>query len=302
MSKAIKTFIILNFVAGIAIAVMGTLLFMEKELIKGRALMLRDTADTLASNLQWGEEIAEFEVEDDQTRTFDLPKPVAHQDIAQYESSLEGLTAFAGSRISQLRGTHTILVSTQNTLRETKATLATRERELAEARDTIASLESDIRDTRDELSRANNTIAGLRSDIQSLESRQERLENDLNNRNDRIVTMEADLDTTIEERDIALERYKQCKTGGQSGEDGSGDWRGRTARILEVNPEWNYVVINKGEEDELAADIQGYVHRGNQYVGRIKVTSVKERVAIAQIIPGSVTEGAALQPGDTLFF
>lgn len=302
MSKAIKTFIILNLVAGIALAVMGTLLFMEKDLIKGRALLLRHTVTNLAENLKWGEQLAEFKVEEKQSRAFVLPKPVAHEQIASYEKSLDDLTSFATGRLGQLGGTHTILVSTQNTLEKTKETLATRERELSEARSTIASLETDIQNTQDELARTNGTIATLRNNIASLQTNLDNLNADLVSRNNQIATLEIDLNTAIEERDIALERYKICKMGSGDGDGSSGNWRGRTAQILEVNPRWDYVIIDKGQIDELTPDVQAYVHRGNEYVGKLKVTTVKQGVSIARILPGSVADGMTIEPGDTLFF
>jgi DNA repair exonuclease SbcCD ATPase subunit len=302
MSKALKTFIILNLVAGISLAVLGTLLFMEKELIKGRALLLRATISDLASNLKWGEEIADFEVEAKQSRAYSLSKPTRHSEIAGYKRQLEDLTGFATGRLGQLEGTHQILVSTEDTLRDTQDTLATRERELADARTEIARLEGRIDETQTALAQTNNQIATLRGNIASLETRRDRLSGDLTARNNEIAGLEIDLTTTIEERDIALDRYKRCRVGSENEEVSSGEWRGRAASILQVNDNWNYVVLDKGLVDELKPDLQAYVHRGNEYVAKLQVTDVKQGVAIARILPGSVAEGVTLKTGDTIFF
>jgi hypothetical protein len=69
-----------------------------------------------------------------------------------------------------------------------------------------------------------------------------------------------------------------------------------------VNDNWNYVVLDKGLVDELKPDLQAYVHRGNEYVAKLQVTDVKQGVAIARILPGSVAEGVTLKTGDTIFF
>jgi len=282
---------------------MGARLYLQKDLIKGRALLLRASINTLATNLKWTEVVAEdYTIIEEGQNTYRLPKPGIAEDIPRFESKLNELSGFAQGRQGQLGSVNKILVSTRNTLDNTKATLATRERELSRARTEVADLESSIRSTEQELAQANSNIATLRGDIASQESRRDRLSNDLTARNNEIATLEIDLSTTIEERNIALDRYKRCRVGSENQLNTAGEWRGRSASILHVNDNWDYVVLDKGLVDELPADLVAYVHRGDEYVAKLQVYDVKDGVAIARIVSGSVAEGTQVQPGDTVFF
>lgn len=303
MSKAIKTFIILNLFASVALIVLGTMLFMEKQLIKTRPLMMRETFGRIATNLKWGEEVAEFKLEDQRfSGSFTLPRPVQHQDIAGLESKVGNLSSFAGGRIGHLGGVHRNLVQTQNTLENTKNDLARTENELGDARAESARLEGEIDRTRGELAQARSKISTLRGEITGLQTRLDTLNGDLTEKNNELQTLQIDVEATIEERNILIADYKACRIGAAGEGKDSGEWRGRAAKILEVNSDWNYVVINKGLADKLKKDIEAYVHRGKEYVGKLEIIEVDKIVSIARIIPDSVPEGVKLTPGDTLFF
>jgi peptidoglycan hydrolase CwlO-like protein len=301
MSKALKTFIILNLAASIAIAVLATLLFMEKELIKSRAIVLRESLASISGNLKWGEELAGFTVEDKQSQNYIVPKPNTHAQLASFKTKVDDLGSFAIGRMGQIEGTHTILVTTQNKLEQTKETLATREQELATARARIVTLNGNIQQKQNELAQANRTISNLRSENAGLETRLEGLNAQMIDRNNQIATLEIDLDSAIKERDLMYENYFKCKFGGEKNQ-ATGEWRGRTAMVLKVNPEWNYVVIDKGTVDNLQNEMTAYVHRGDVYVGKLVVAKVDGTVSIANVVRGSVPEGFEIKPGDSIFF
>ncbi len=303
MSKAIKTFIILNLLASAALIVLGAMLFMEKQLIKTRPLMMRESLNRIATNLKWGEEVADFKLEDQQfTGSFILPQPVKHQDIAPLESKVGNLSRFAAGRIGLLGGVHQDLVRTKNDLDNTKAELATREKELSDALDEIARLEGEIGRTETQLAQARSQISTLRGEITGLQTRLDTLGADLENRSNQLQTLQIDVDAAIEERNVLVAEYKKCRLGAAGGGADSGVWRGRSAKILEVNNDWSYVVIDKGLADKLKKDLQAYVHRGKEYVGKLEVVEIDKVVSVARIVPESVPEGVTLVPGDTLFF
>ena len=58
---------------------------------------------------------------------------------------------------------------------------------------------------------------------------------------------------------------------------------GLTAKVLSVNPEWEFVMLNKGEKDKMA--IGGYMilHRGNKVVCKVRITRVLKDVSFAEI-------------------
>ena len=73
-------------------------------------------------------------------------------------------------------------------------------------------------------------------------------------------------------------------------------------RVLAIDPQWNFAVINRGEVDVLPMFSEAFVHRGDTYVGKLRVRQVERGVAVAEILPETFVEGMTVQVGDTLFF
>ena len=75
----------------------------------------------------------------------------------------------------------------------------------------------------------------------------------------------------------------------------------REPRIVWVNPEWNFVLVDHGGFPMIPG-IRAYVHRGTNFVGSITITNVQETVSIAEINPADQVPGLAIQVGDDMFF
>jgi len=73
-------------------------------------------------------------------------------------------------------------------------------------------------------------------------------------------------------------------------------------RILAVNPAWNFVVLNLGDKQGVASNTELLVKRGNQLVGKIRVTSVEPSTSIADIVGNSVPHGTVISPGDHVIY
>ncbi len=69
-------------------------------------------------------------------------------------------------------------------------------------------------------------------------------------------------------------------------------------KVAAINASWNFVVLNVGENNGLTKDSEMMVTRNGQTIGKIKITSVEPLTSIGDIIPNSVTPGAAIQVGD----
>ncbi|HBJ83648.1 MAG: hypothetical protein Q8M07_24555 [Prosthecobacter sp.] len=71
-----------------------------------------------------------------------------------------------------------------------------------------------------------------------------------------------------------------------------------TARILAVNHDWGFVVIDAGKSTGLTQDTKLIVTRGALTVGKISVMSVEGSRAMAAIVPDAVINGLTIMPGD----
>jgi hypothetical protein len=68
--------------------------------------------------------------------------------------------------------------------------------------------------------------------------------------------------------------------------------------VIEYKKEYGFVVIGAGSSRALEAGMTFAVRRGNAIIARIKVTSVENSSAIADIEASSVPPGVTLQVGD----
>lgn len=73
-------------------------------------------------------------------------------------------------------------------------------------------------------------------------------------------------------------------------------------RVLAVNPAWNFVVLNLGDKNGVLSNAELLVKRGNQLIGKVRITSVEPSTSIADIVANSVPEGTAISPGDNVIF
>lgn len=71
------------------------------------------------------------------------------------------------------------------------------------------------------------------------------------------------------------------------------------ARVVAVNPDWGFVVIDAGTSAGLEQDTKLLVTRNRQTVGKISILSVEGRRSVASIIPDAVA-GSSIAPGDNV--
>jgi hypothetical protein len=70
--------------------------------------------------------------------------------------------------------------------------------------------------------------------------------------------------------------------------------------IVAVNQAWNFVVLNLGSRQGIARNAEMLVQRGNQLIGKVRVTSVEKSNSIADIIVRTIPRGLTIMPGDTV--
>jgi myosin heavy subunit len=71
-----------------------------------------------------------------------------------------------------------------------------------------------------------------------------------------------------------------------------------TSRVLAVNHDWGFVVIDAGKSTGLTQDTKLIVTRGSLTVGKISVMNVEGTRSMAAIVPDAVINGMTIMPGD----
>lgn len=73
-----------------------------------------------------------------------------------------------------------------------------------------------------------------------------------------------------------------------------------TARVAQYFPEWGFAILNKGNSQGVFANADLEVKRGKDVIAKLKVRSVEQNNAIADVVPGSLAEGNVVFTGDSV--
>lgn len=305
MGKALKVFIVLNFLLGVVVITLGIQSFSARKILKAQALELEKSLAKISEDLQWGEKVPWENPGEEKQVLFRFSQPTNAEGLANLKNEIEPLGRVATQREAQLSQRNLELAQTHSQLETKKQNLASRESELVAAQKQEASLKIEKwTKVTSELSDLKAEVANLQTGKSEKESGISTKNSSLTELNNQLASLEIDLETRIQERDNVQAEYERCRTGeaGEAGEKLLGTQiRGKKGVVLAVNQDWEYVVIDKGDTI-VEPDFKAYVHRGNEYIGKLNVLRVEENLAVAEIVPGSLTEGQTIQPGDTLFF
>ena len=297
MSKALKTFMILNLLLSIAVVGLGVKIFMDREVVKARTVIQQNSLGQLSRTLQWGVE-HDWNPDDPESGRFTVPQPVHKDELPGLVQTLERLEQVANQRIVVAEQHWTTLVSTRRELGDTRETLAITERNLARTEADLASTRETLQTTQNNLQTAERNIRTLEGDKSARENQVRNLNEDITRKNDAIASLEI----TLESREAELARAIALNERLMWGHGQESILRGRTAEILAVDDQWKFVVVDLGEVDEMELFLEALVHRGEEYLGKIFINRIEESVSIGQIDLNTVRPGVTIQPGDRVFF
>ena len=98
----------------------------------------------------------------------------------------------------------------------------------------------------------------------------------------------------IETENVSL-KQKYSEIAGERTQEQSTELQKLEGQVLDVDYDWNYVVLNLGEKDNLPENLEMTVAREQEYICKVLVTKVYKNYSVAEILPklklGSVIEG-----------
>ncbi len=111
--------------------------------------------------------------------------------------------------------------------------------------------------------------------------------------NDNLATLESKLANL--EADYASLNKNYNQLAGSANKAQPSQLKKLEGTVLNVNYDWNYIIINLGRNDNLPEDLEMTVAREKEYICKVLVTKVFEKHSVAEILPkmkiGSVIEG-----------
>lgn len=280
MAKALKVFVILLLVLSIASLVLGIQLFGKREILKGRTQKLEAAVASVVASLNAAKDphIKEAGVTINATS------------LSTYETmdgEIRRLQGLAENRYTELDNTYADLKRTTDELNQTKDELAQTRGQLEQAQQQIVQLNDTVTQKNAEIARQTDQIgqleqdkAGLQVQIDDLNNTVAKMEDEQQDLKDKITTLEQ---TVVELQNLTGENTGRPLPKGLHG------------RIVVVNKDWNFVILDLGSNDGLVPNAEMLVHRGDKLIGKVLISGVTRELAIADIkadwIQGQVKEG-----------
>lgn len=271
MKIAVIVLLVLN---GAALA-LGILLFQQRETLKGRTQKLETTLKQVAATLEAGDNTdVKLVIPDDSLKTYtQLPGGPPPMDIP-----LNQVTVAAQNQLARLNGTRTVLAETQVTLAKTEEELKLTKNDLTIAKDEIVKLNETVASKNVIIEEKEVSIKNLEREKTELVAKTDDLKiqvEDLETQNRDLTDQVAELqDKTSKLEILARPGGKLHLASGQKG------------TVLYVNPDWNFLIIGVTPENlkEIVPNLELLVHRADRLVGKVRIDSVVDNMAIAEIV------------------
>lgn len=283
MAKALKVFIVLLLLLSIASLTLGIILFGKREILKGRTQKLEAAAQQVTRTLSAAKE----------PFINDLGVALNAQNLATYETmdgELARVQKLVENRQLELENTYGDLKRTSDELTATKDELAQTQDQLEQARQQIVQLNETVTQRNAEIARQTEQIgqleqdkAGLQVQIDDLHNTVAKMEDEQQDLRDKIVTLEQTV--TDLEAQLGQGTVKALP-------------KGLHGRVLVVNSDWNFVVLDIGSDSGLVPNAEMLVHRGEQLIGKVLISGVTRQLAIADINNAWLQTG--LKEGDSV--
>ena len=194
------------------------------------------------------------------------------------------------------------LASTSNTLNQTKATLAKTQEELNGTKQQLAAAQSSIQKLDTDLKSA---VAARNTAQQELE-RWRQVGPTPEQMRDIIASFKKAQDAVAaleDEKKILARRTRelQNKLDDIIGVTSDPELpQGTKGNIVAVDPKWNFVVLDIGKDKGLLERGVLLVHRDSKYIGKVRISEVLDKRAIANVMAGTaLTE---IQEGDQVLY
>ncbi len=283
MAKVLRVFVILLFLMAVGAAVLEYMLFEQRNERKNSVQTLEKAVMDVAQTLTAPKE-PYIEAIDQKISANGL------MNSATMGSQLRVLEALADNRYEQLFTTKDDLKKTQDELAKTQQELAQTKQELDTARKEIAALnerlvqkEAELAQAQQKIGTIEGQIAELGRTIETQKAQIAKLENEKVELNDENQRLEVELARYLNDPTIVKQMPK-----------------GLSGKIVVVNPDWNFVVLDIGTKEGLVNNAFMLVHRADQLVGRVRITNAQEHMAIADIQTDWVA--GPLQEGDNVLY
>ena len=275
MAKLLKPLVVLVLLAAIAaLVIQAVILFPQREVVKSRTLKLEDGIERVVKTLKGA-------LPDELQSAIKFNKASLAvkkaDELSQMDAPLKTANTAAEIVIQQWEDTKAELEQTRSDLEQTRLELDQTKAELDAARATVTRLQGEIAEKNNQIAQLNETIAGLEEEKGTLEA-------SVQSKEDEIANLEAEKASLEEEKAMLEAQLEKCSAA----QDTTRSLPPNTVgKVVMVNPEWQYLVVDLGSNQGAALGAELMVHRGDQFLGKIRLSAIREDVSIADFLPGA---------------
>lgn len=170
----------------------------------------------------------------------------------------------------------------------------------------IAQLDNDSKLAQDKLDENNKKLADLRIRLDKLpkDMKPETMVEQINSMKKATAEYQAEVEMKLKE--VEAEEAKMVDARRALDEvvrkiedrKKSFDRNSLNARIVAVNADWGFVVVNAGKSVGITDATKLLVTRGGQTVGKLNIVSIQGERTVANIVPETLSAGMSISPGD----
>lgn len=272
-----RSLVILLFILSVTALVLGTMLFQQRETLKGRTQKLETAVKQVAATLETDDANPDLKLTlpDDQLKTYKAKPggaPPMDGPLNQMVNAAQHqLTRLNNTRV-ELADTKTVLAATRDTLNTTSNNLVAAQGTIKEQNATIAERDATISEKEVAIQKLEKEKTDLLANVQTLTQKAE----DLEAANRDLIDTNAVLQAKVAELDklVNPELRKAAIPKGQLG------------ILALVNPEWNFVIMRVSPESipNIVPDLDLLIHRGDRLVGKVRVQAVVDNLVVAEIV------------------
>lgn len=260
--------VLLLVLCGVALF-LGIKLFQQRELLKNRTQKLEQTVHLLAATIETDDTNQEkIKIADDQLKV-----------LPGMEAPLNQIHNAAQSQLARLNRTRGELAETKTALEQTNLVLQATVADLGAAKASIQELNDVVSAKTTALGEKEVIVKNLEREKVELASKSDALKLQM----DELEVQERDLTDQV----AALkEKVEELETYADPQKATLKLTKGQQGVILYVDPEWNFVIFRMSPENvkTIIPAIELLVHRSDKLVGKVRVASIVENLAVAEII------------------
>lgn len=288
MVKLLKFSVVVNLLLACGAAWFAFKQFKEREIIKTRMQRLETSSELIAKNLK---------IESD--KAANLTNNI--KDPSLMVPPLEDLEKHATARQQDLEVTKADLAQTKSELAATKDKLAATETELANTKQELEATKTDLASTKTQLEEARQKIDSLGVEIADLKTQINGLNETIAKKDDQIAKLDQDLAASQSDLEKARIRIRILESKNPELVK-LGKMENQEARVILLNPDWNFVIVDKGAKNDFLVGPQGLVRRGDKLIGKVRVTRVEDDLSAAEVLMEDMEAGEKIQVGDVVWF